>query len=65
MASHDLRRSFATNFYGKIETPIIMRMTGHSRENNFLRYIGKSEDLDYVADTFIAKINALDFNKVS
>lgn len=65
MASHDLRRSFATNFYGKIETPIIMRMTGHSRENNFLRYIGKSEDLDYVADTFIAKINALDFNRVS
>ena len=29
MASQDLRRSFATNFYGKVETTIIMRMTGH------------------------------------
>jgi len=60
MASHDLRRSFATNYYGKIETPIIMRMTGHSRENNFLRYIGASENLDYIADTFISKLASLD-----
>ena len=60
MASHDLRRSFATNFYGKIETPIIMKMTGHSRENNFLRYVGKNENLDYMADTFIIKLNKLE-----
>lgn len=65
MASHDLRRTFATNFYGKIETPIIMRMTGHSREHNFLRYIGKNEDLDYVADTFISKVNALEMHTAS
>lgn len=60
MASHDLRRSFATNYYGKIETPIIMRMTGHSRETNFLKYIGANEDLDYIADTFIAKLSLLE-----
>ena len=43
MASHDLRRSFATNFYGKIPTPILMNMTGHSRGTTFLKYIGLEE----------------------
>ena len=35
LSSHDLRRSFATNFFGKIETPVLMQMTGHSRESTF------------------------------
>jgi hypothetical protein len=34
-------RSFATNHFGKIPTPIIMAATGHKSEPSFLKYIGK------------------------
>lgn len=39
MSSHIGRRSFATNFYEKIPTPLLMEATGHSTEQMFLRYI--------------------------
>ncbi len=39
LSSHIGRRSFATNFYGKIPTPLLMEATGHSTEQMFLRYI--------------------------
>lgn len=39
LSSHIGRRSFATNFYGKIPTPLLMEATGHSMEQLFLRYI--------------------------
>ncbi|AUX18720.1 phage integrase SAM-like domain-containing protein [Flavobacterium columnare] len=42
LTSHIGRRSFASNFYGKIPTPLIMSATGHSTEKSFLNYIGKS-----------------------
>ena len=42
ISSHDLRRTFATRHYGKIPTPLIMSITGHSSENTFLKYIGKT-----------------------
>jgi hypothetical protein len=35
------RRSFATNHFEKILTPIIMAATGHKSESSFLKYIGK------------------------
>ena len=50
LSSHDLRRSFATNHYGKIPTPILMKLTGHSRESTFLEYVGKNENMDTYAD---------------
>jgi integrase len=53
MASHDLRRSFATNFFGKIPTPVLMEMTGHSREATFMSYIGRDPNRDAVADQFM------------
>ena len=31
ISSHDLRRSFAANYFGKIATPILMQITGHSK----------------------------------
>ncbi len=37
------RRSFSTNLYGKIPTPVIMSITGHSTEKMFLTYIGKTQ----------------------
>lgn len=39
LTSHIGRRSFATNFYGKIPTPLLMEATGHSTEKMFLQYI--------------------------
>ncbi|WP_420398680.1 phage integrase SAM-like domain-containing protein [Flagellimonas sp.] len=41
IGSHVCRRSFATNFYGKIPTSILIGITGHSTETMFLNYIGK------------------------
>ncbi|WP_304235185.1 site-specific integrase [Jiulongibacter sediminis] len=41
VTSHIGRRSFATNYYGKLPTPFLMAQTGHSTEAMFLKYIGK------------------------
>lgn len=43
ITSHVGRKSFATNFYGKISTPLIMSATGHKTEQSFLMYIGKTQ----------------------
>ncbi|MEB8346880.1 site-specific integrase [Flavobacteriaceae bacterium KMM 6898] len=42
VSSHICRRSFATNHYGKLPTPVIMAVTGHATEKMFLTYIGKT-----------------------
>ncbi len=42
MRTHDLRRSFATNLYGKLPTTVIRAITGHSTEQMLLKYIGKT-----------------------
>lgn len=39
VSSHIGRRSFASNFYGKIPTALLMEATGHSTEQMFKRYI--------------------------
>ena len=55
LTAHDLRRSFATNYFGKIETPILMHITGHTKESTFLKYIGKTQSRDAYADAFMEK----------
>ena len=42
VTSHIGRRSFASNFYGKIPTSFLIYVTGHTTEVMFLNYIGKS-----------------------
>ena len=42
ISSHVCRRSFATNYYGRIPTPLLMSITGHGTEKMFLKYIGKT-----------------------
>jgi len=42
ISSHVCRRSFATNQYGILPTPLIMQITAHGTEKMFLQYIGKS-----------------------
>lgn len=46
MASQSFRRSFATNRYKHIATPVLMGITGHARESIFLKYINKQADKD-------------------
>lgn len=57
ISSHDLRRSFATNYFGKIPTPILMQITGHSKETTFLSYIGAQVNKDAYADAFIRAVS--------
>lgn len=52
ITSHCFRRSFATNYYKRMHTPILMNITGHTKESIFLNYINKSEDKDANADLF-------------
>ena len=42
VSTHICRRSFATNHYGRLPTPVIMAITGHATEKMFLNYIGKT-----------------------
>jgi integrase len=63
IASHCFRRSFATNYYKKIPTPILINITGHSKESLFLTYINKREDKDANADLFIKFYESMSKNK--
>jgi len=42
ISSHICRRSFCTNFYGRIPTPVLMNISAHGTERMFLHYIGKT-----------------------
>lgn len=44
ITSHIGRRSFATNNYGIIPTSLLKSATGHSTEQQFLTYIGKTDE---------------------
>ena len=41
--SHIGRRSFATNHYNILPNKVIIAVTGHSTEKQFLKYIGEVE----------------------
>lgn len=51
VSSHIGRRSFATNFYGKVPTTYLINITGHGSEKMFLSYIKKSNK-DLALDAF-------------
>ena len=63
ITTHSFRRSFATNYYKKMPTPILIAITGHSKESLFLEYINKSEDKDANADLFIQYYEQMNKNK--
>ncbi len=52
ITSHSFRRSFATNYYKNMPTPVLIGITGHSKESLFLEYINRREDKDLNADLF-------------
>ncbi|MNL01743.1 Phage integrase family protein [compost metagenome] len=53
ITTHCFRRSFCTNYYKIINTPILMTISGHSKESLFKIYINAPEDKDENADLFI------------
>jgi integrase len=59
VTSHIMRRSFASNYYGKIETPLLMNITGHTKERTFLTYIGTHQNKDALADLFMQKAGVI------
>ena len=59
MTSHIMRRSFAFNYYCKIETPLLMNITGHSKESTFLTYIVTYQNKDAVADLFMQQAGVI------
>ena len=59
VTSHIMRRSFASNYYGKIETPLLMNITGHSKESRFLTYIGTHQNKDALADLFMQQAGVI------
>ena len=44
MTSRTFRRSFATNYFGKIDTSLIMVITGHATENQLQGYINNHDE---------------------
>jgi len=46
IASHTFRRTFCTLYFGKMKNQDIMKISGHKKESEFLKYIGK-KDVDY------------------
>ena len=65
ISSHCFRRSFATNYYKLIPTPILMKITGHSKESLFLLYINKREDKDANADLFMKYTEEINKNNAN
>tara|TARA_B110000240_G_scaffold47153_1_gene53421 strand:+ start:572 stop:988 length:417 start_codon:yes stop_codon:yes gene_type:complete len=59
VTSHIMRRSFASNYYGKIETPLLMNITRHSKESTFLTYIGTHQNKDALADLFMQQAGVI------
>ena len=59
VTSHIMRRSFASNYYDKIETPLLMNITGHSKESTFLTYIGTHQNKDALADIFMQQAGVI------
>lgn len=53
ITTHSFRRSFCTNYYKKIPTPVLMGISGHSKESIFRVYINAPEDTDENADLFM------------
>ena len=63
ITTHSFRRSFCTNYYKRIPTPVLMGISGHSKESIFRVYINAPEDKDENADLFMKFYNDIHKNK--
>ncbi len=65
ITTHSFRRSFCTNYYKKIPTPVLMGISGHSKESIFRVYINAPEDTDENADLFMKFYNDIHKDKAT
>jgi integrase len=63
ITTHSFRRSFCTNYYKRIPTPVLMGISGHSKESIFRVYINAPEDKDENADLFMKFYNDMHKDK--
>jgi integrase len=63
ITTHSFRRSFCTNYYKRIPTPVLMGISGHSKESIFRVYINAPEDKDENADLFMKFYNDIHKDK--
>lgn len=61
ISSHTCRRSFATNYYGKVPTRTLMYVTGHRSEKSFLKYIKTSKQ---ESAQILSEVMEMEYNKV-
>ena len=59
VTTYFMRRSFASNYYKEMETPLLMNITGHTKESTFLTYIGTHQNKDALADLFMEKAGVI------
>uniref|UniRef100_UPI00404AA6E4 phage integrase SAM-like domain-containing protein n=1 Tax=Flavobacterium sp. TaxID=239 RepID=UPI00404AA6E4 len=64
ITTHSFRRSFCTNYYKRIPTPVLMGISGHSKESIFRVYINAPEDKDENADLFMKFYNDIHKDKI-
>ena len=57
--THIKRRSFASNYYKEMETPLLMNITGHTKYSTFLTYIGTHQNKDALVDLFMEKAGVI------
>lgn len=57
ITGHTCRRSFASNYYGQMSNSLIMKVTGHTTEKTFLKYIGKSNE-DFTSLIYSEMLNS-------
>jgi hypothetical protein len=54
-----MRRSFASNYFGKIETPLLMNIIGHFKESGFLTYFETYLNKDALVNLFMQQAGVI------
>jgi integrase len=63
ITTHSFRRSFASNYYIDIPTPVLMEITGHTKEVTFRLYINKPVDKTRNANLMLELIELAELKK--
>ncbi len=63
ITTHSFRRSFCTNYYKRIPTPVLIGISGQRKQSIFRAYINAPEDTDENADLFMKFYNEIHKDK--
>ena len=54
-----IRQFLSSKNFLEIETPLLMNITGHTKESTFLTYIGTHQNKDALADLFMQQAGVI------